>query len=152
MHICPKLWRAWSVTQARLLIEKGGNPPLVSLAGIGEYLGIAQKGDCLSCTQLEETGQALVAVMRLKNYLSRGKQYDIPLAYYEENLNDLEEVKDIIQMQIRNGRVDDMASKLLETLRRDMERTKERMKEKAQAEDYRLSQSEVSPGSSLLVS
>lgn len=120
-------------TQARLLIEKGGNPPLVSLAGIGEYLGIAQKGDCLSCTQLEETGQALVAVMRLKNYLSRGKQYDIPLAYYEENLNDLEEVKDIIQMQIRNGRVDDMASKLLETLRRDMERTKERMKEKAEA-------------------
>ena len=120
-------------TQARDMIEKGGNPPLVSLTGIKEYLVIAEKGDCLSGEQLEETGVALVAVMRLKNYLCRCKQFDIPLAYYEENLDDLEEVKDMIQMQIRSGRVDDEASKLLKSLRSEIERTKERMREKADA-------------------
>lgn len=120
-------------TQARQMLEKGGNPPFVSLAGIKEYLMIAEKGDCLSGMQLEECGQALVAVMRLKNYLCRCKQYDIPLAYYEENLDALEEVKDMLQMQIRSGEVDDGASKLLKTLRSEIEKTKGRMREKADA-------------------
>lgn len=118
-------------TEARLLLEKGGNPPLVSLTGIKEYVAATEKGDCLSAGELEEIGQALVAVMRLKNYLCRCKQYDIPLAYYEENLDALEDIKDMIQLQIRSGRVDDEASRLLKSLRSEIERTKDRMREKA---------------------
>ncbi|MDE5931961.1 MAG: DNA mismatch repair protein MutS, partial [Lachnospiraceae bacterium] len=68
-------------SEARTMMEKGGNPPLVSLTGIREYLMAAEKGDCLNPKQLEETGIALVAVMRLKNYLERCKQYDICLLY-----------------------------------------------------------------------
>lgn len=125
------LTRQRETTEARLLIEKGGNPPLVSLAGIKEYLAIAEKGDCLSASQLEETELALVAIMRLKSYLSRCKQFDIPLEYYEESLDELEEIKTAIHLQIRSGRVDDGASKLLKTLRGEIERTESRMKEKA---------------------
>lgn len=120
-------------SEARMMMEKGGNPPLVSFAGIGEYLMAAEKGDCLNPGQLEETGIALVAVMRLKNYLERCKQYDIPLAYYAENLDALEELKEQIQLQIRGGRVDDGASRLLKSLRSEIERVKERMREKADA-------------------
>lgn len=120
-------------SEARTMMEKGGNPPLVSFAGIGEYLMAAEKGDCLSPGQLEETGIALIAVMRLKNYLERCKQYDIPLAYYAENLDALEELKEQIQLQIRSGRVDDGASRLLKSLRSEIERVKERMQEKADA-------------------
>ena len=120
-------------SEARTMMEKGGNPPLVSLAGIREYLMAAEKGDCLNPGQLEETGIALVAVMRLKNYLERCKQYDIPLAYYAENLDALEDLKEQIQLQIRSGRVDDGASRLLRSLRSEIERIKERMREKADA-------------------
>lgn len=120
-------------SEARTMMEKGGNPPLVSLAGIREYLMAAEKGDCLNPGQLEEMGIALVAVMRLKNYLERCKQYDIPLAYYAENLDALEDLKEQIQLQIRSGRVDDGASRLLRSLRSEIERIKERMREKADA-------------------
>lgn len=119
--------------EARTMIEKCGNPPLVSFSGIREYLMAAEKGGCLSPEQLEETGIALVAVMRLKQYLERCKQFEIPLAYYAENLDPLEEIKEMISLQIRSGRVDDGASKLLKTLRSEIERLRDRMKEKADA-------------------
>lgn len=118
-------------TEAKILIEKGGNPPLVSLTGIREWLEISKKGDCLSPLQLEEIEKALVAVMRLKDYLKRCRQYEVSLAYYDENLDCLEEVKEAIRLQIRSGRVDDGASKLLKSLRGDIDRLEERMKEKA---------------------
>lgn len=118
-------------SEARQIIEKGGNPPLTSLEGVKERIAAAEKGDCLSAPELEEVEKTLVAVMRLKKYLNQCRQYDISLAYYDENLNDLEEVREEIRRQIRNGRVDDEASKLLKSLRSDLVRTEERMREKA---------------------
>ena len=35
-------------SEARELLEKNGNPPLVPLNGIREYIQMAVKGDCLS--------------------------------------------------------------------------------------------------------
>lgn len=123
--------RQKETTEAKILIEKGGNPPLVSLTGIREWLEISKKGDCLSPFQLEEIEKALVAVMRLKDYLTRCRQYEVSLAYYDENLDCLEEIKEAIRLQIRSGRVDDGASKLLKSLRGDIDRLEEKMKEKA---------------------
>src|SRR5574344_2249217 len=123
--------RLRDTNEARLLLEKGGNPPLVTLEGIQDYLEIAKKGDCLTGFQLEELGKAFVAIKRLKDYLEICKQYNISLAYYEENLNDLTELREMIYQQIRNGRVDDGASKLLKTVRADIDRTECKMKEKA---------------------
>ena len=56
-------------------------------------------------------------LMRLKNYLSRCKQWEISLAYYDENLDCLDNLKETIRMQIRNGRIDDNASKDLKSFR-----------------------------------
>lgn len=36
------------------LIDKNGNPPLVSLNGIRECIQVAMKGECLSISQIEE--------------------------------------------------------------------------------------------------
>ncbi len=125
------LARLKETTQAKKIIEGWGNPPLVSLEGIRQWVTLAQKGDCLTPFQLEEIEISLVAVMRLKAYLNKCKQQEIPLAYYDENLDCLEELKEAIHLQIRNGRVEDNASKLLKSLREDMERTESRIKEKA---------------------
>jgi len=125
------LVRQKETSEAKILIEKGGNPPLVSLTGIREWIETGKKGECLSPLQLEEIEKALVAVMRLKDYLKRCRQYEVSLAYYDENLDCLEEVKEAIRLQIRSGRVDDGASKLLRSLRSDIDRLEDRMKEKA---------------------
>lgn len=125
--------RLKDTTEARILLEKCGNPPLTSLEGIRELLVIAQKGGCLTASQLEQLGMTLVSFRRMKAYLERGKAYQLGLPYYAENIDALEELEEMITLQIRNGGVDDGASPLLKDLRSAIIRTEDKMREKADA-------------------
>ncbi len=125
--------RLRQTSEARLMLEKCGTPPLTAQEGMDELVMIAEKGGCLTPEQLEKIAVNLTAVKRLKDYLCRGKAYEIGLPYYEENLDSLEEIREEIMTKIRNGRVDDYASKLLKTLREGIDRTKAKMQEKADA-------------------
>lgn len=120
-------------SEARLMLDKMGSPPLVSLNGIEEYSELAEKGGCLIPEQLEEVAVTLTAVSRLKDFLIRCKQLEISLPYYEENLNPLNELRDELHKNIRGGRVDDYASRLLHSLREDIEKAEAKMREKAEA-------------------
>ena len=104
-------------TDARNLIEKAGTPPLQNVSEAKDILLSAAKEECLTPYQLERVEKVLVAVMRLKDYLSRGKSYGNLLGYYEENLDALENIREEIRKQIRGGEVDDYASKELQQLR-----------------------------------
>ena len=125
------LARQRETTEAKIMIEKMGNPPMVSLNGISELVALAKKEGCLTPDQLETIGLSLTAISRLKAYLVKCMQLSLSLPYYEENLDALDQVRDAIQAQIRGGRVDDYASKLLRGLRGDIERTESKMREKA---------------------
>lgn len=118
-------------TEARILLEKCGNPPLTSLEGIQELLVIAEKGGCLTAGQLEKLGMTLVSIRRVKAYLERGVAYQLGLPYYAERLDALEDLEKMIAMQIRNECVDDGASPLLKDLRMAIIRTEDKMREKA---------------------
>lgn len=119
-------------TNARCLIEKLGTPPLQNITEMKEILLIAEKGDCLTPYQLERVETVLVAVKRLKDYLEKGKAYNNSLAYYEENLDAVNELREEICMKIRNGAVDDHASKELCQIRSRIIRCEEQMKQKAE--------------------
>ena len=119
-------------SESKQLIEKCGNPPLVSLSGMDEILMVVSKDDCLSATQLEIVKSALVAVRRLKDYLERGKVYDISLAYYAENLDALDDLRREIEQAIWNEQVADNASTRLQELRRNIQNCEDRMREKAE--------------------
>ena len=54
------LARQRETSEARELLEKSGNPPLVSLSGIRECIQTAAKGDCLSISQLEDMKNPLL--------------------------------------------------------------------------------------------
>lgn len=125
--------RQRETTEAKEMIEKNGNPPLVSLEGIRECVRSSVRGECLSISQFEKVENSLVAVMRLKDYLRRFRQWENSLAYYDEGLNCLTDVKETIVLQIRNGRVDDNASKELRSYREDIDRKEQNMREKADA-------------------
>ncbi len=122
-----------NTTEARIMLEKCGAPPITALEGIAELMETAQKGDCLSAAQLEKIAVTLTAVKRLKDYLSRGKAFGISLPYYEENLDSLEEIREELNRKVRSGRVDDYASRELKSLREGIERTEAKMREKADA-------------------
>jgi len=119
-------------TDSRFLIENCGTPPLVSLEEIPEIIAQAGTGNPLTPYQLERIGAALTAVKRLKDYLNRGKQYQNSLAYYEENFDSLDSLREEIAAQIRSGRVDDHASRELLQIRTEMVRIEEKMKQKAE--------------------
>lgn len=120
-------------SQGKKLMELCGTPPLASIQGLSEIVDIAGKGDCLSVEQLLTVQLALTMVSRLKKYLCQGKQYEISLAWYEENLEPLEELRESIYTQIVNEQVADNASKLLKSLRMEIAQTESRMREKADA-------------------
>ena len=124
--------RLRETTEAKKMMEAYGQPPLVSLEGVKEWMKTAESG-CLTPEQLEGVERALAAVSRMKQYLNRGKAAGISMAWYEENLDSCEELRTSIHEQIRNGRVDDNASKLLKSCRMDMEREERAMREKADA-------------------
>lgn len=116
----------------RELIEKLGMPPLQNLEEIKEVLNVADKGDCLSPHMLERVEGVLAVTKRLKDYLKRGKAYGNSLAYYEENLDAGEQLREEISRQIRNGMVDDYASKELSRIRKQIVKCQEQMKQKAE--------------------
>lgn len=119
-------------TDSRSLIENLGMPPLQNLTEIKDILTVAEKGDCLTPYQLERVETVLAVIRRLKDWLNRGKMYDNPLSYYEENLDALEELREEIGRQIRGGRVDDYASKELSQIRGQIIKCEEQMKQKAE--------------------
>lgn len=119
-------------SDGKAFIESFGTPPLQNVEEIKDILMAAEKGSCLTPYQLERMEKVLVAVMRLKDYLSRGKSYGNPLGYYEENLDALEDVREEIRRQIRGGEVDDYASKKLQQLRSQIIKCEEQMKQKAE--------------------
>lgn len=118
-------------SEARVLLEKGGNPPITEMQDMAEYVTIAKQGGCLTAEQLEQTAAVLTGVSRLQGYLQKMKQHQVGLAYYDENLDPLDDIREEIQHQIRNGKVDDYATKTLRSLREEMERTEQKMREKA---------------------
>lgn len=119
-------------TDAKELIEKLGEPPLQNITEIKDILMIAEKGDCLTPYQLERVEKVLVAIGRLKEYLKRGKLFDNSLAYYEENLDAIYELREEISSKIRGDAVDDYASKELSQIRKEIVKCEEEMKHKAE--------------------
>lgn len=119
-------------SDARSLIEKTGTPPLQNVSEMKEVLLMAEKGECLTPYQLERVEKVLVAIKRLQDYLQRGKIYNNPLAYYEENFKPVFELQEEICSKIRNGAVDDYASKELGQMRNQIIKCEEQMKQKAE--------------------
>lgn len=124
--------RLKDTTDSRLLMEQIGMPPLQNVSEIKEILVIAEKGGCLTPYQLEQVEKVLAAVRRLRDYLTRGRDTGNSLAYYDENLYTVEELREEIGRQIRGQEVDDHASKELLQIRRQIVKCEEQMRQKAE--------------------
>lgn len=119
-------------TDAKRFIEKCGAPPLTAIDEGKEIIAQAEKEGCLTPYQLERMEKVLVMIQRMKDYLNRGKAHGNSLAFYEENLEPKEELKEEIARQIRGERVDDHASRELFRIRNEIMDVNEKMKEKAE--------------------
>lgn len=120
-------------TEARLILDQMGLPPAVAMKDLSAIITTTKQGGCLLAEELEEIGVMLTGVKRLKDFLNRCKYLELSLPYYELELDPLEDLSGKIYESIRNGRVEDYASKSLKNIRQEIGRMEERLRTKADA-------------------
>lgn len=120
-------------TQAREMLDKVGTPPVPAMEQIESNLNKAVSGELLSPEEIEQMGEFLAEVSRMKNYLERGKILQISLAYYCENLEVPDDLRQEIEHTVRGGMVEDSASSCLRQLRKELIITEEKIKQKAES-------------------
>nr|WP_288825199.1 DNA mismatch repair protein MutS [uncultured Clostridium sp.] len=119
-------------TQARMILDRMGQPPAVAMNGLLAIFKTVTQESLLMPEELEFIGTMLTGVKRYKDFLNRCKYLELSLAYYEENLNPLEDLARELYESIRNKRVDDTASKYLRSVRQDIVRMEEKLRTKAE--------------------
>ncbi len=119
-------------TQARMILDRMGQPPAVAMNGLLAIFKTVTQESFLMPEELEFIGTMLTGVKRYKDFLNRCKHLELSLAYYEENLNPLEDLARELYESIRNNRVDDTASKYLRSVRQDIVRMEEKVRTKAE--------------------
>lgn len=119
--------------QAKEMIEIFSAPPMPAMERVEEFIARADTGELLSAEEIEAVGSFLTSVSRMINYLEKGCERQISLAFYRENLHSPKELREEILRCIRNGRVDDAASAALRDIRRRCIVLEEKIREKAES-------------------
>ncbi len=107
-------------TQAKLILEHYGNPPLSAMNDLEKTLSSLGKGIFLQPEQLTGIAQFLTASRRLKGYLRRAETTSTEVATYGNSICELAEIEDEISRAIRGGMLDDRASSQLASIRRKL--------------------------------
>ena len=107
-------------TEARLIMEQYGNPPLSGMNDIEKTLTLLGKGVLLLPEQLGNIAQFLTACRRLKAYLKKAESTSASVALYGNAFYDLSELEDEINRTVRGSQLDDRASPKLSDIRRKL--------------------------------
>lgn len=105
-------------TEAKLIMEHYGNPPLSGMNELEKSLVLLGKGTLLMPEQLENIALFLASCRRLKAYLKKAEASSTSVASYGNSINDLSNVEDEINRTVRGGQLDDKASPALADIRR----------------------------------
>lgn len=105
-------------TDAKLIIENCGNPPLSPMEALEKSLILLEKGSLLLPEQLGSIAQFLTACRRLKEYLKKAEGFSDSVALYGNSVYDLSELEEELSRAIRGSRLDDKASAALADIKR----------------------------------
>lgn len=108
-------------TEAKMIIENIGTPPLASMKEIEKIITLVQTNTMLLPEQLTSIAQFLTSCRRIKSYLKRTENINTQIGCYGNSINSLDDLYNEIQTNIVNNRVDDMASSSLKDVRKKIE-------------------------------
>ena len=121
------------VTEAVKILEKSSSVPIHALDGVENIMGNLNKGVPLRPDQLTGLYYFLDACKKLKKFME-DKQWVAPrVSSYVYSIEDIPDLGEEINRCIRNGRVDDYASKELLRIRKQMGIQEDRLKDKIQS-------------------
>lgn len=117
-------------TEAKLIIEACGNPPLSAMNELRESLSLLGKGTFLMPEQLCGISNFLTSCRRLKTYLKKAESISVSVASYGNSMFSLSEVEEEINRSVRGSGIDDKASPALSDIRRKIENGLSQVKSK----------------------
>jgi dsDNA-specific endonuclease/ATPase MutS2 len=117
-------------SEAKLIMERYGNPPLSVMDDLDKSLSLLGKGTLLMPDQLGNIAQFLTACRRIKAYLKKAESSFTSVASYGYSIYDLSSLEDEINQTVRGGQIDDKASPLLANIRRKIENAGMQVKSK----------------------
>lgn len=112
-------------TEAKMIIDSIGIPPLPIMKDIDKILELVQKQTMLSPEQLTNINEFLISCKRIKSYLNR---LDTQISSYSKTIDSLDDLYSEIENSIRNNQVDDNASKALKNIRHKLENINSQIK------------------------
>lgn len=124
-----KRWQN-ETTQARRIIESAGTPPLPTMENLQKTLALVEADAMLVPEQLLHVTAFLAACRRMKQYLKKAETTGDEVAFYGGSLGELPALSEEIERCIINGSVDSRASAELHGIRRQMDNTRDQIKEK----------------------
>ena len=115
-------------TEARRILDSLGTPPISSMQFMENMLERVSIGTLLMPEELMLVASFIKGCKNMKRYLARAEFLDCHLATYGRGFCDLDVLKELIELSIRNNQVDSEASSALKGIRRDMEVKREQIK------------------------
>lgn len=120
-------------TQARVLLDTYGTPPLSHMKDLSEILLSVEQHSMLIPEQLISVSSFITTCERLTNYLKKAETSNLDLAYYGRSMTDHTAIRDEIVNVIRNNTVDDCASTELKNIRKKIVHTDTKIREKLES-------------------
>jgi len=117
-------------TEARCLLESIGSPPLAAMDELDKVMSLLGKNTMLIPVQLSSIAVFLTTCRRMKQYLKRGEFASPVLSSFGLSIDPLEELEEEITRCIRGDTVDDRATPEIRNIRRQIESSGERIKQK----------------------
>ncbi|MFB5194385.1 endonuclease MutS2 [Neobacillus sp. KR4-4] len=123
---------AWldEVSEAVEILKKSASVPVHGLDGMDALLKSMNKGVALRVDQLARLYDFLDCCRKMRKFMKDKEYYAPRVSSYVNGIDELPELASEIIRCIRNGRVDDYASKELLKLRKQIAIQEERLKEK----------------------
>ncbi|HEX2954381.1 MAG TPA: endonuclease MutS2 [Bacillota bacterium] len=125
--------RLQETTETRRILDVAGSIPLHGLSDIRETLERVGVGAVLDGNTLLTLADFLRGCRRLKQFMVRFRETAPMVAGYAGSLTAYEEVEELIELSIENGRVSNAASQRLAKIRKEMEILKARIRERLNA-------------------
>ncbi len=127
------LRRLNETTQARLILEACGAPPLQPVENLCKALALIEADAMLLPEQIEHVSTFLTSCRRLKQYLKKAETTGADIAAFGGSIDPLPELEEEIGRRIVSGAVDDRASPALSGIRRKMTQTSDEIRRKLDA-------------------
>lgn len=116
--------------EAKKILENSNHIPLEGLFNITPIIDKVEKGIILDPNELVKMEDFLRGCRKIKSFMKDKEFYSPSLSSYALNITECENIESEIKYSIKNNKVDSQASKELKKIRRNIEITEGKIKER----------------------